>query len=114
MATGVEGCYGAVQSHNLFRLQAIWQPQNQNDQENLRQLSRIIGTSDLSATVGERVERPPAIGPEAATMDFTVPLTWQDPPRAAHNAMLVFRAEFVRAAGRWEMSSCRIVGAPKF
>jgi hypothetical protein len=114
MATGVEGCYGAVQSHNLFRLQAIWQPQNQNDQENLRQLSRILGTSDLSATVGERVERPPAIGPEAATMDFTVPLTWQDPPRAAHNAMLVFRAEFVRAAGRWEMSSCRIVGAPKF
>jgi hypothetical protein len=103
-----------VQSHNLFRLQAIWQPQNQNDHENLRQLSRVLGTSELNATVGERVERPPVIGPEAATMDFTVPLVWQDPPRAAHNAMLVFRAEFVRAAGRWEMSSCRIVGTPKF
>jgi hypothetical protein len=114
MATGVEGCYGALQSHNLFRLRALWQPQTRIDEENLKQLSRILGTSSLDPTVGERIERPPTIGPEAATMDFTVPLSWRDQPGGTRSALLVFRTEFVRAADRWEMSSCRIVGAPRF
>jgi hypothetical protein len=113
MATGVDECFGALQSQNVYRLRALWQPQSAPDEANLKELTRILASSDVEVTVGERIDRPPAIGPEAATMDFNVPFTWREPSRGARTAQLLFRAEFVRAAGRWEMSSCRIVGTPK-
>jgi uncharacterized protein YjdB len=114
MATALDECFGAVQSQNVYRLRAIWQSQSPADEENLKRLTRILDTSGWNATVGERIEQAPVIGPEAATMDFIVPLAWREPPGGPRSAQLLFRAEFVRAAGRWEMSSCRIVGTPKF
>jgi hypothetical protein len=111
---GLDECYGAVQSQNVYRLRTLWQPQSATDEENLKGLTRILSSSGWAVTVGQRVDRPPVIGPEAATMDFTVPLTWREPDKGTRAVQLPFRAEFVRAAGRWEMSSCRIVGAARF
>ena len=113
METGLDECYGALESHNLGRLRAVWQPRSPGDEENLKRLSAILGSSEANATVGERIDRAPAIGPEAATMDFSVPLTWRESAGGTRTSQLLFRAEFVRAAGRWEMSSCRIVGTPR-
>ena len=114
MVIGLDECYGAVQLQNVYRLRTLWQPQSPTDEENLKRLTRILSSSGWAVVVGQRIDRPPVIGPEAATMDFTVPLTWREPDKGTRAAQLPFRAEFVRAAGRWERSSCRIVGAARF
>ena len=113
-ASGLEECYDAVRSRNVSRLRAVWQSRSRADEANLKRLTRILGTSAWNASVGDRIARPPVIGPELATMNFIVPLTWREPPGGTRSSQLVFQAEFVRAAGRWEMSTCRIVGAPRF
>jgi hypothetical protein len=53
------------------------------------------------------------IGLDAAMMEFSVRLTWKDAFGGRLASEPVFRAEFTRAAKGWEMSSCRIVGAPR-
>jgi hypothetical protein len=68
---------------------------------------------DYGAKVGERLDRAPAIGLESASLEFGVPLAWRE-SSGPRSAVPVFRAEFVRAAGRWELSSCRINPASGF
>ena len=46
-------------------------------------------------------------------MEFSVPLAWNE-TTGRRIAQAAFRAEFALNAGRWEMSSCRMVGPPSF
>jgi Bacterial Ig-like domain (group 2) len=112
MGTGVDECYGALLSRDPRRLRAVWQPASKADEEGLKRLTRILRTSASPAVLGERLDRAPTIGPEAAAIEFSVPLAWRETSGQARTAQPVFRAEFVRAGGRWEMSSCRVVGPP--
>ena len=76
----------------------------------------IVHLSDrreLNAKVGPRVDHVPITGLEAASLQFGVPLAWKE-SGGTRTLQLVFRADFVRAAGRWEMSSCRVIGQPRF
>lgn len=112
VGAGVDECYGALQSRDMARLRALWHPASRADEEKLKRLSRILLTSGWAAVVGDRAERAPTIGPESATMEFSVPLTWSESSEQ-RTSRPVFRAEFARTAGRWELSSCRIVGSPR-
>jgi hypothetical protein len=107
---GVEECYGALESRDIDRLRGLWHPPRSGDQR----LDRLIGILQQPETkVGDRIDRSPVVGLEAASLDFAVPLAWRD-GSTAHASQPLFRAEFVRNAGRWDMSSCRITGAPGF
>ena len=55
IASWLEECYDAVRSRNLFRLRAVWQPRTRADQENFKRLTRILGTSSWSPSVGDRM-----------------------------------------------------------
>jgi hypothetical protein len=112
MVEGVDECYGALRSRNVASLRVLWHPISKTDDNNLKRLTRIVGTHEWAAVVGERVDRAPTIGPETAAMEFSVPLAWREPSAGPRTGHPVFRAEFVRTPSRWEMSSCRIVGSP--
>ncbi|MGN6390651.1 MAG: protein kinase domain-containing protein [Gemmatimonadales bacterium] len=103
---GVAECYSALQTHDIDRLRAVWHPARTGD-ERFDRLSRILQQPD--ATVGERIDGGSTVGLEAASLEFAVPLSWRD-GAAARSSQPVFRVEFVRNAGRWEMSSCRVTG----
>ncbi len=107
---GVEECYGALQSRDVDRLRGVWHPDRGGDAR-LDRLTRILQQPE--AKVGDRMDRPPVVGLEAAVLEFSVPLAWRD-GSAARSSQPLFRAEFVRNAGRWDMSSCRITGAAGF
>jgi len=53
------------------------------------------------------------MGLESASMEFAVPLSWRE-PAGQRASTPVFHAEFVRAADRWELSSCRILPSSGF
>jgi hypothetical protein len=108
---GVEECYAALRSKNVGRLAAMYHPDTPTDREILKRLTRILGTS-AAAVVGERLDRDPHIGPEDATMEFSVHLTWRSSSGEPLASQPVFRAELARNARGWELSSCRIVGSP--
>jgi hypothetical protein len=103
---GVAECYDALQTRDLDRLRAVWHPARAGD-ERFDRLSRILQQPE--ATVGERLDRGSTVGLEAASLEFAVPLSWRD-GSTERSSEPVFRAEFVRNAGRWEMSSCRLSG----
>jgi hypothetical protein len=111
LLAGVEECYGAVQSRDVNRLKSMSRPETAAEENRLAQLGRVL--QDLNAKVGPRVDHVPITGLEAASLQFGVPLAWKE-SGGAHTLQLVFRADFVRAAGRWEMSSCRVIGQPRF
>jgi hypothetical protein len=111
LMAGVEECYGVVQTKDLTRLQAMWHPEPGADADRLRRLGRVL--RDWGAEVGERIDHAPAIGLESASLEFGVPLAWRE-PGGARSGLPVFRAEFVRTAGRWELSSCRISPSSRF
>jgi len=107
---GVEECYGALQSRDVDRLRGVWRPDRSGDAR-LDRLTRILQQPDTK--VGDRIDRTPVVGLEAAVLEFSVPLAWRD-GSAARSSQPLFRAEFVRNAGRWDMSTCRITGAAGF
>ena len=111
LMAGVDECYGAVQAKDLIRLRAIWHPEPGAEEARLRRLGHIL--RDWRADVGERIDHGPAIGLESASLEFAVPLAWRE-SSGPRTAMPVFRAEFVRTAGRWELTSCRIVPSARF
>jgi hypothetical protein len=111
LLAGVEECYGAIQARDVTRLRSMWRPETTADESRLRQLDRVL--RDFDARVGPRVDHVPTTGLEAASLQFGVPLAWKQ-SGGARTLQLVFRADFVRAAGRWEMSSCRVIGQPRF
>jgi uncharacterized protein YjdB len=111
LVVGIEQCYGAVQTGDLVRLQAMWHPEYGADADRLRRLGRVL--RDYHAAVGERIDHAPVVGVESASVEFGVPLTWRE-PAGQRASTPVFRAVFVRAAGRWELSSCRILPSSGF
>jgi hypothetical protein len=108
---GVEECYGALQAKDLIRLRALWHPDTGAEADRLGRLGRVL--RDYGAVVGERLDHAPMIGLESASLEFGVPLRWREPAGPRSGAP-VFRAEFVRAAGRWELSSCRVLPSSGF
>ena len=45
--------------------------------------------------------------------DFSFRLVWRDDAGVRHSSDPVFRAEFTRQAGRWTLTSCRMLGTPE-
>jgi hypothetical protein len=111
LGVGIDQCYGAVQAGDLVRLQAMWHPESGADADRLRRLGRVL--RDYHAAVGERIDHAPVVGVESASVEFGVPLTWRE-PAGQRASTPVFRAVFVRAADRWELSSCRILPSSGF
>jgi hypothetical protein len=110
---GADDCYSALRSRNVARVTEMYRPASKSDQEKLRKLSRILRTREWSAVIGKRMDGSREIGSESAAREFSFRLTWKDAFGGHLSSNPVFRAEFARSAGRWQMSSCRIVGAPK-
>jgi hypothetical protein len=110
---GVEECYEAVQSKNVERLTALYHPETRSDEDKLRKLSRILGTSEWGALVGPRVDGLRQVGRDAAAMEFSFQLAWKDAFGGRLSSRPVFRAEFTRDQARWRLASCRIVGSPR-
>jgi hypothetical protein len=112
MLAGAEQCYAALQSKDIARIAELYHPATSSDRDKLKKLSRLFRTREWSAVVGERVDGTRQLGLDAAAMEFTVRLTWNDAFGGHLSSQPVFRTEFVRRGDRWEMSSCRIVGSP--
>jgi serine/threonine protein kinase len=109
---GVETCYQALRARNTSRLRALWRPASKADEDDLKRLTGLLLTSGGAAEVGDRVDRAQTIGFESAALEFSVPLSWSEPSGRRASEPL-FRAEFALNAGRWEMSTCRMVGDQK-
>jgi hypothetical protein len=113
LEAGVEECHQALRSRDMGRVRALWRPASETDEDNLRRLGRVLQAGGRSTAVGDRADGASTIGFESASMEFSVPLTWSN-SSGRHTGQADFRAEFALNAGRWEMSSCRMVGSPSF
>jgi hypothetical protein len=113
LEAGVEKCYQALRSRDMRRVRALWRPASEADEENLKRLGHVLQAHGGSTAVGGRADGASTVGFESASVEFSVPLTWSD-PSGTRTRQAAFRAEFGLNAGRWEMSSCRMVGAPSF
>jgi hypothetical protein len=113
LEVGVEACYQALRSKDMRRVRALWRPTTQTDEDHLKRLSRVLQADRGSTAVGDRDNGASTVGFESASMEFSVPLTWRD-PSGGRTGRAGFRAEFALNAGRWEMSSCRMVGSSSF
>jgi serine/threonine protein kinase len=113
LAAGVEACHQALLSRDMRRVRALWGPASKAEEDNLKRLARVLQAGGGSTAVGDRAEGASTIGLESAAMEFSVPLTWSE-SWGRRTGQADFRAEFALNAGRWEMSSCRMVGPPSF
>jgi uncharacterized protein YjdB len=113
MMAGVEQCYGALQRKDEARVAALYNPASKSDREKLRKLSRILGTQEWAAEVGEREDGAQRVDSVTATMEFSFRLTWKDAFGGRLRSRPLFRAEFAKNGSAWDMSRCRIVGSPK-
>jgi serine/threonine protein kinase/uncharacterized protein YjdB len=113
LEVGVEACYQALHSKDMRRVRAVWRPTTQTDEDNLKRLGRVLQADKGSTAVGDRDDSASTVGFESASMEFSVPLTWRA-PSGRRTGRADFRAEFALNAGRWEMSSCRMVGSSSF
>jgi hypothetical protein len=110
---GVAQCYGAIKSRDVNRLSALYHPSTAQDKEKLKKLSSILRTQEWSAEIGERMDGLHQISPESAAMEFSFQLSWKDAFGGRLHSQPTFRAEFGPTGGRWELTSCRIVGSPR-
>jgi uncharacterized protein YjdB len=113
LESGVEACDQALRSGDLRRVRALWRPASKADEDNLKRLGRVLQAGGGGAAVGGRTDGASTVGLESAVMEFSVPLTWSE-SSGRRTRQADFRAEFALNAGRWEMSSCRMVGPPSF
>jgi hypothetical protein len=113
LGAGVEACYQALRSRDMHRVRALWRPTSETDEYNLKRLGRVLQAGGGSTAVGDRADGVPTVGFESASMEFSVPFTWSD-RTGRRTGQADFRAEFGLNAGRWEMSTCRMFGAPGF
>jgi hypothetical protein len=113
LEVGVEGCYQALRSKDMRRVRALWRPTTMTDEDNLKRLGRVLQADRGSTAVGDRADGASTVGFESSSVEFSVPLTWRD-ASGGRTGRADFRAEFALNAGRWEMSSCRMVGSLSF
>ncbi len=113
LKAGVDACYQALRSRDMRRVRALWRPASKADEDNLTRLARVLQAGGGTTAVGDRAEGASTVGLESAAMEFSVPLTWSV-PSGRRTTQADFRAEFALNAGRWELSSCRMVGPPSF
>jgi serine/threonine protein kinase/uncharacterized protein YjdB len=113
LEVGVEGCYQALRSKDMRRVRALWRPTTMTDEDNLKRLGRVLQADRGSTAVGDRADGASTVGFESSAVEFSVPLTWRD-ASGGRTGRADFRAEFALNAGRWEMSSCRMVGSLSF
>ncbi|HYC33594.1 MAG TPA: Ig-like domain-containing protein [Gemmatimonadales bacterium] len=113
ITAGVDACYAAIQSKDVSRVERLYQPVTRTDEDNLKRFRRVLRTRNWFALVGQRVDGDRKVSGAVATQDFSFRLVWKDDAGARHSSDPVFRAEFTRQAGRWTMTSCRILGTPE-
>jgi serine/threonine protein kinase len=112
LLAGVEACHLTLRSGDMRRVRALWHPTSKADEDNLKRLGQVLASGGAAA-VGDHTDGAAMIGLESAAVEFSVPLTWREHARQ-RTGLAEFRAEFALNAGRWELSSCRMVGRPGF
>ena len=110
---GVQQCYDALRSKNVARVAELYRPTEKSDKDKLNKLTRILGTEEWNAAVGDRVDGARQLGTERAAVDFSFQLVWKDAFGGRLTSRPVFRTEFAKNGNEWETASCRIVGSPK-
>ncbi|HYF39742.1 MAG TPA: hypothetical protein VD930_08650 [Gemmatimonadales bacterium] len=113
MRAGVERCYSALARRDVMRVEEMYKPVTKEDLENLKKLGRILRNREWDAQVGERRDGAQQLDGASPSMRFGFRLTWKDAFGGRLSSDPEFQAEFVRAGGNLELSSCRIVGSPK-
>jgi uncharacterized protein YjdB len=113
MLAGIERCYTALARKDVVRVEELYKPETKIDRENLKKLGRILRNSEWEAQVGERQDGPQQLDGASPWMRFGFRLSWKDAFGGRLSSEPEFRAEFVRAGGNLELSSCRIIGSPR-
>jgi hypothetical protein len=113
MVAGVEQCYTAVREKDLPRVQALYNPVTKTDHDKLKKLSRILGTHEWAAEVGEREDGTQRVGDNTARMEFSFRMSWKDAFGGRLTSYPVFGAEFSILDNQLTLSSCRITNSPK-
>ena len=113
LLTAVEQCYEALRSKNVARLEELYRPASESDENKLSRIKRILRTEEWAAVVGERIDGERHPDGDPPTMEFTVQLVWKDAFGGRLTSRPVFRTALARTGSNWEVSSCRIVGSPK-
>jgi hypothetical protein len=113
MMAGVEQCYVALREKDLPRVQALYNPATKTDRDKLKKLSRILGTHEWAAEIGEREDGVQRVGDNAARMEFSFRMSWKDAFGGRLNSYPLFRAEFAVLGNQLTLSSCRITNSPK-
>jgi uncharacterized protein YjdB len=113
MIAGVEQCYTALHDKDLSQVQALYNPATKNDRDKLKKLSRILGTHEWAAEIGEREDGVQEVGDNSARMDFGFRMSWKDAFGGRLSSNPVFRVEFSVVGNQLTLSSCRINNSPK-
>jgi uncharacterized protein YjdB len=113
MIAGVEQCYGALREKDLPRVQALYNPATKSDRDKLKKLSRILGTHEWAAEIGEREDGVQRVGDNTARMEFSFRMSWKDAFGGRLSSYPLFRAEFSILGNQLTLSSCRITNSPK-
>lgn len=113
MIVGVEQCYLALRGKDVPRVQALYNPATKSDRDKLKKLSRILGTHEWAAEIGEREDGAQRVGENSARMEFSFRMSWRDAFGGRLSSYPVFRAEFSMLGNQLTLSSCRISNSPK-
>jgi uncharacterized protein YjdB len=113
MHAGVEQCYEALYQKDVARVQALYNPATKTDRDKLKKLSRILGTREWAAEVGERQDGALRVTDSLARMEFSFKLTWKDAFGGRLSSYPLFRAEFSQLGNQLALSSCRIINSAK-
>jgi hypothetical protein len=113
MTAGVEQCYAALREKDLPRVQALYNPVTKTDRDKLKKLSRILGTREWAAEIGEREDGAQRVGDNTARMEFSFRMSWRDAFGGRLSSYPLFRAEFSMLGDQLTLSSCRITNSPK-
>ncbi|MFL5494723.1 MAG: protein kinase domain-containing protein [Gemmatimonadales bacterium] len=114
LRSAAEQCYDALSAKDVARITEMYRPATKSDEANLKRLSRILHTGEWDAVVGPRQDGLRQIGTDRAIAEFSFHLAWRDAFGGRLSSDPVFRVELARDGNRWDMSSCRIIGSPKF
>ena len=113
MHAGVEQCYEALYEKDVARVQSLYNPATKTDRDKLKKLSRILGTREWAAEVGERQDGALRVADDSARMEFSFRLTWKDAFGGRLTSYPLFRAEFSQLGNQLTLSSCRIINSAK-